>query len=81
MCVVTPAFDGAALEPFRLHSPGCRIFRFNTSADGTYRVHLNEVCDTWVTLQHRKDGYAALDKQIQGSDSRQAVVCMTLVTN
>ena len=52
-----------------------------TTADGTYRVHLNEVCSAWVTLMYRKDGYAGLDKQIQGSNSSGATVCMTPVAN
>src|SRR5512141_2238624 len=28
-----------------------------TAADGTCRVHLNEVCSAWVTLTYRKEGY------------------------
>jgi hypothetical protein len=50
---------------------------FVTDADGAYRVHLNETCGAWVTLMYREAGYAPLDEQIQGSNSNQAVVCMT----
>jgi hypothetical protein len=52
---------------------------FTSDANGSYSVHLNEVCSAWVTLMYRKDGYTPLDKQIQGSSSGPGDVCMAPV--
>ena len=41
-----------------------------TDTAGHFRVHLNEVRGTWVTLMFREQGDAPLDKQHQGSSSQ-----------